>query len=214
MTTEELSSITKRIIDALYNISPKVDAPKSTRIFFEEKRKAAKIISEEEVILGGVQYIGFFDVYKYETETTTENLYRFRILLNKKKEQRLLFTFEAFQFTETGSLFIENLKSYKWRADMDVFKQFVQIAFSKINFVQKINRVTLELNRTRVQALRLTLLENELEELGYSKEKGSVASDRGKVEEGVWAVYVYSKINPSEETEEQESDDDDDDDDN
>lgn len=129
--------------------------------------------------------------YKYTTETTDEYLYRFRIILDKKKERRVLFKFEAFQYTETGSLFIENFKKYKWQTFKPVFKQFLQICVAKIEFVMKINRIMLEVDTRRVDATQFMLLENELAELGYSKEKELLETDRMKVEPGTWVVYVW-----------------------
>ena len=202
------------IINQLYNIAPKVEVARTGRVFFDEKRKLATLKTEEDVVLVSQKYIGMFDVYRYKTNMTTENLYRFRIVLGTKKKQRLLFKFEAFQFTETGSLFIENFKNYDWDTVSDVFKEFIQIALSKINFVMKMNRVTLELNKCRVRKLEMMIFEKEMIEIGYSKEDDSVPTNRGQTEKGDWTVLAYSKTDPSEGTrdEEEEAEDDEEDD--
>lgn len=66
MTETSLTQQTKSAIDALYGIGPKFVA--KTRIFFEEKRKAANLLSEEEIFLVDQDYVGMFDVYKYTTQ--------------------------------------------------------------------------------------------------------------------------------------------------
>jgi hypothetical protein len=189
MTETSLTQQTKSAIDSLYEIGPKFAATK--RIFFDEKRQKANLLSEEEIFLVDEDYVGMFDVYKYKTDSTDEYLYRFRIILDKKKERRVLFKFEAFQYTETGSLFIENFKKYKWQTLKSVFKQFLQICIAKIEFVMKINRLLLEVDMRRVDATQFMLLENELAELDYSKEKELLETDRSKVEPGTWVVYVW-----------------------
>lgn len=189
MTEKSLTQQTKSAIDSLYGIGPKFVATK--RIFFEEKRKLANLLSEEEIFLVNQDYVGMFDVYKYKTDTTDEYLYRFRIILDTKKERRVLFKFEAFQYTETGSLFIENFKNYKWQTFEPVFKQFLQIFVAKIEFVMKINRIMLEIDMRRVDATQFMLLENELAEIGYSKEQELLETDRFKIEPGTWVVYVW-----------------------
>lgn len=204
----------QKIIGLVYDVGPKVDklpaepAPplRAKRLFIDEKRKNAEIISEEEVVIREARYAGLFDVYSYEKASESESnqyLYRFRIAILKKKKNLLAFKFEAYQNKETGSLFIENFENYNWDTNMSVMKEFLQTCFSKIMLTLEISHIVLELDRKRLTALDLKLFEDEVAELGYSREpSGDSApkSDRAgyeKDKDGAWTIFVYSKDDPT-----------------
>jgi hypothetical protein len=205
--THDLHAITKRVLQQLYNTGPKVDlnedeTPK--RMFVDEKRKLAKVVSEEETIMHGAQYFGVFDVYSFEarsSDDTDQFLYRFRIVQNKKKKMRLAFKFEAYQNKDSGFLFIENFKNSNWDANDAVFREFLQICFAKIQQTKRISYIVMELNALAVQATELELLEKELENLGFglrTNDATSPKTDRSKYEpDGKWKILIFSKTNSS-----------------
>lgn len=190
-----MSVTSLEMIDALYCIGPRKE---DGRTFFEEKFRQSELLDEDTINVLSDKYLALFDVAEYEIDTATgngeENLYRFRLFMTESgKEAKLIFTFAAFQNTETNSLFIEIFKTHhSWKVSTDVLREFLRMGFDKIDTQLRINNISLEILDGEASTKKVQIFENFIKTLNYKK-SATVTSPSRSTDTETWVIAIYTK---------------------